>query len=361
MLARDVGGLVKVRVEVVARVDDVHGGSGEDVRGANEDGVADLVAELVGGGHRRELLPEGLVDAEVVEHARELVTVLGHVDHLGRGTEDLDALAVQGKGDVVRRLSSHRNDDSARRLDLVDVEDRLEADDLEVEAVGLVVVGTDRLGVVVDHDRLESAVANGPDRANGAPIELDGRSDAVDSRPEDHDSLVVERHVVLCGVVGHVEVVGEGGELGGDGVDLLDARGDAVLGSDTADGELVGSEELCELSVGESHLLRVAEEVGGDLSRGVAPVKEWESAFSSWCRRERAAHATIFSMSTMCSSLRRNHLSMLVSSWSSSTVRPAWKALAMAKTRLSEGFLSSSSISSLKSFCDEQGSQEPLL
>jgi hypothetical protein len=43
---------------------------------------------------------------------------------------------------------------------------------------------------------------------------------------------------VLDGIVGEVKVVGEGGELGGDGVNLLDEWVDVGFPSELTDGEL---------------------------------------------------------------------------------------------------------------------------
>jgi hypothetical protein len=175
VLARDGRRLVEVGRQVVGRVDDVHRRARQDVRRPDEDGVADLVAEALGLGERGELLPLGLVDANFVEHARELVAVLGRVDHLGRGAKDLDVLPVELERNVVGRLAAHREHDARRALGVVDVEDRLERDVLKVELVGLVVVGRDGLRVVVDHDRLVAELAERPDRSDGAPLSKKGR------------------------------------------------------------------------------------------------------------------------------------------------------------------------------------------
>jgi len=274
VISRDGGSLVEVGREIVRRRDDVHRSSRENVRGSNEDWVSDSVAEGSGLVETVELLPERLVDSDLVEHSRELVSVLGGIDHLGRGSVDLDVLSEERESDVVGRLSSHGHHDSARPLGVVDVEDRLERDVLEVEPVRLVVIGGDRLGVVVDHDRLESEASKSPDGSDGAPVELDGGSDSVDSRSQDHDSVILEVDVVLDSVVGRVEVVGEGGELGGDGIDLLDERSDSSVLPESSNGELVGSEELSDLSIRESELLGLSKELSGDRSGGERPREE---------------------------------------------------------------------------------------
>jgi hypothetical protein len=70
----------------------------------------------------------------------EFETVLRAVNHLGRGTENLDVAPVERKGDVVRGLTTHGDQDTSRVLELVDVQHSLDTDVLEVEAVGFVVI-----------------------------------------------------------------------------------------------------------------------------------------------------------------------------------------------------------------------------
>ena len=95
---------------------------------------------------------------------------------------------------------------------------------LEVEAVGGVVVGRHRLGVAVDHDRLEAGVAQGEAGVDAAVVELDALADAVGARAEDdHLAAVAGRDLVLV-LVGRVVVRRLGLELGAAGVDGLERR-----------------------------------------------------------------------------------------------------------------------------------------
>ena len=161
-------------------------------------------------------------------------------------------------GDVPRILTLFACSGSARLLgpcpptetmtpsacSIVDVEDALERDLLEEERVALVVVGRDGLRVVVDHHRAVAELAQRADRADGAPVELDRRADAVRAAAEHHrrlrlarrargrDGRLGERRALVgaAAVVRHVEVVGLRGELRGERVDLLDARLDVRRG-----------------------------------------------------------------------------------------------------------------------------------
>lgn len=70
-------------------------------------------------------------------------------------------------------------------------------------------------------------------------------------------------------VVSHVEVVGEGGELGSDGIDLLDTRSDAVVGTKSTDGEFVRTDSLGDLSIREPDLFGATQKGRRDLRGGV--------------------------------------------------------------------------------------------
>ena len=61
------------------------------------------------------------------------------------------------------------------------------AERLEVEAVGRVVVGRDRLRVAVDHHGLVAELAVRPRRVHAAVVELDPLADPVGPGAEDHD------------------------------------------------------------------------------------------------------------------------------------------------------------------------------
>ena len=90
-----------------------------------------------------------------------------------------------------RRLAAELDDHALGLLDLDDAEDVLERQRLEVEAVGGVVVGRDRLGVAVDHHRVAAGLAHGHRRVHAAVVELDALADAVRARAEDHHARPV--------------------------------------------------------------------------------------------------------------------------------------------------------------------------
>ena len=252
----------EVFLQLVLVVADVHGGAGQHVAGAHQDGIAHLGDEAFHVVQAGEFLPGGLVDAKKVEHVAELVAVLGPVDAHGRGSQDGHCLAVELHGEVVRYLSAHGDDDAARLLQVDDVEHTLKGQFVEVEAVAHVVVGGHGLRVVVYHDGLIAQLARRLDGVHRAPVELHAGADAVGARAEDNHGLLVLVivHVVAFGAVRHVQVVGQFGMLARHGVDALHGGHDAQLLAAGAHQQVLflhrsfGMEhEAGNLEVGEAH------------------------------------------------------------------------------------------------------------
>jgi hypothetical protein len=109
---------------------------------------------------------------DAIQQRAELVPVLGLVDAVRRGAQDAHALLVQRQRQVVRDLPAHADQHAGAVLELVDVQHALQRQLLEVQLVGLVVVGAHGLGVVVDHDGFVPHGAHLPHSAHRAPVEL---------------------------------------------------------------------------------------------------------------------------------------------------------------------------------------------
>ena len=90
---------------------------------------------------------------------------------------------------------------------------------LEVEAAAGVVIGRDRLGVVVDDHRVIADLANRPGSAHRAVVELDALADADGAGAHHDDAAPLRRRRDLRQRVRAVEVRRLGGKLAGAGVD----------------------------------------------------------------------------------------------------------------------------------------------
>ncbi len=182
--------------------------------------------------------------AEPLQQLAEAPAILGEVDRLDGGAEQRHARLDQAVGELERGLAAELDDHALQpthaALDLDHAEHVLEGERLEVEAVGGVVVGGDRLGVAVDDHRVASGLAHGHGGVHAAVVELDSLADAVGARSENHDRGAlarrarVARDLVRGATLPAGVVVGSArGELGGAGVHRLEralARGRARRG-----------------------------------------------------------------------------------------------------------------------------------
>mmetsp|Transcript_72066 Transcript_72066/g.203447 ORF Transcript_72066/g.203447 Transcript_72066/m.203447 type:complete len:1095 (-) Transcript_72066:280-3564(-) len=232
-------------LELLVRVDHTHCRAREHVRGAHQAWEARALGEVEGLLHRGEFGPLRLVDPQGVAQLAEPEAILAHVDGVDVRAQDLNTVFVQAHRQVVRRLPSHGDHDAGRLLQFRNVHDDLMAELLEVEPIGLVEVCRDGLGVAIDDDGLVAQAPQGLDARDRAPIKLHAAADAVAAATEHHDAGLLlsrdevhigldvavsgQQHVVLDAAVRQVQVVGFGGELGRQGVDLLHKGAEADL------------------------------------------------------------------------------------------------------------------------------------
>ena len=141
VLLRYVGSEVEEALQLILVGAYVHGSTGEHVGGTHEHGETYLLDEGVDIVHRGQCAPLGLVNADAVEHGRELVAVLGIVDILGLRAEEAYAHTVEAHGKVIGDLSAGRYDNAHGTLELDDIHHTLEGELVEEEAVTHIVVG----------------------------------------------------------------------------------------------------------------------------------------------------------------------------------------------------------------------------
>ena len=254
------------RLELGVVVADPHRAPAEDVGRADEDRVSDLSHRgdrLLG---RRRDRPGRAAHAELLDEGAETRTVFCEVDRLVRSAEDAIAAFLDRAGELERRLASELGDDADRLLAIADGEDFLRRERLEVEPVGGVVVGRDRLRVAVDHDRLEPEGAEGLRGVHAAVVELDALSDPVRARPEDdHAGRIRIRQALVRLAPGGVEVVRPGLHLAGAGVDAPECWQNPLLVPATAHLHPTHSERSADRVVSPPGALRAKEVAGGQL------------------------------------------------------------------------------------------------
>src|SRR5271157_376204 len=260
-------------------VGDDHGASAEHVRRPNQHGIADAVGISesffdAGGGRSG-----GLRDVEFLQQLPEALAVLGEVDAFGRGSDDGHACAFQRQGKIERRLSAELDDDTdggaACGFVLVDGHHVFVGEWLEVEAVAGVVVGGDGFGIAVDHDGLETIVAQRECGVAAAVVELNSLPDTIGPAAQDDDFLAIGRSGLVFVFVGRIHVRSEALELGGAGVHALVDWANVVPGAQLVHSlqsalALVRMQRLPQPCVGEAHALEVAQSSRADGFQGEA-------------------------------------------------------------------------------------------
>ena len=174
----------------VLAMDDLHGAAAQHVGGPDHHGIADgRRATRAASSTLRAVPLAGCFRPSLRQQLLEALAVLGQVDGVGRGAEDRDPGLLQGGGELQRRLAAELDDDAeqlaAALLDARDLDHVLGGQRLEIEPVGGVVVGRDRLGIAIDHDGLDAGLAQRIGGMDAAIVELDALADAVGAAAED--------------------------------------------------------------------------------------------------------------------------------------------------------------------------------
>ena len=228
-----------IKVELFGPVDDLHAAAAQHIGRAQQHRIADPLGDLDRFVARAGQAVGGLEQAQPVDQRGEPLAVFGQVDAVGRGAKDRHARRLQPRRKLERRLAAELHDDAEQLAALLflgdDREDVLLRQRLEIEPVGGFGIGRDRLGVAVDHDRLEPEVAQCEGRVTTAIVEFDPLPDAVGAAAKnDHLAPVGDFGLVLGlaeqrRLVGRVKVRGRGVEFGGAAVDALEHGGYAKL------------------------------------------------------------------------------------------------------------------------------------
>ena len=213
-----------VGAHILVIVGDDHVLAADDVAGTQQYGIAQLVGGVQCLVHAQHAPALGTLDVEALQQLIEALPVLGHVDGLGTGAQDGDAVAVEVLGELDGRLAAEGHHHAHGLFHLDDVHDILGEQRLEIQPVGGIVVGGDGLGVVVDDDDLVAQLLERPDAVDGGVIELDALADPDGTGAQHHDDGLAgpgEGPGLAEAVKGGVEIRRLGVELRAAGIHHL--------------------------------------------------------------------------------------------------------------------------------------------
>src|ERR1700722_5562948 len=137
--------------------DDPHPLTTQHIAGTHQNGIAYPV------GHLYRLVDiegrsiVGVGDIQLFQHIAKTAAVFRNIHAVKRGSDDLYALFRQLLRQLQRRLTSQLYDHPLRLLMFDDLPEMLPIDGLEIQLIGNIEIGGDRLRIAVDHYSLISA------------------------------------------------------------------------------------------------------------------------------------------------------------------------------------------------------------
>ena len=183
--------------QVLAVVGHTAARSSEGEGGAYDDGEPDLVGHFGDVAHVTGEAAAGHPQADFIHGVAELFPVLGLVDDLEGGADELHAVFFQHAelcdtdGRVEARLAPEGGEDGVGPLPFDDLGNRLRGDGLDIGPVGRLGVRHDRGGIRVDEDDFVALLPEGLARLGARVVELAGLADDDGPRADDEDLFQV--------------------------------------------------------------------------------------------------------------------------------------------------------------------------
>ena len=156
----------------------------------------------------------------------KFLAILRRLDRVDAGANDRYAGRGQSTRQIQRSLATKLHDHAIRLNAVTDVQHILGRQRFEEQQITRIVVGTDRLRIRVDHDRLDAQFAQRKTGVAAAVVELDPLPDPIRPAAEDHHPLLVRilgRRFIFV-FVSRVVIGRVGFELGRTGIDRLERR-----------------------------------------------------------------------------------------------------------------------------------------
>ena len=178
------------------------------MRRATAQASSALVAVPLGG--------EGMANSS--KQFAEQLAVFGKIDIGGIGADDRDIETLQGQRQVQRRLSAELHNHAIGLFGVANVQHVFERERLEVEAVAGIVIGGNRLGIAVDHDRFDAHLLQRERRMAAAVVELDSLPYPVGTAAENDHFFARARIGFARALVVRIEIGREAFKLGRAGI-----------------------------------------------------------------------------------------------------------------------------------------------
>ena len=252
----------------------IHCSTGKHIRRTHQYRIAYFLNEALHIFQTGKFLPSRLVDAELVEHGREFITVLCAVDRNRRSTQYRNRLTIEFHCQIVRNLTAYGYDYAARLFEVYNIEHTFKRKLVEVQTVAHIVVSRYCFGVIVNHDGFVPQLACSLDSVHRTPVELNGRPDTVSSRTQYNYRffILIIVHIIPLYGIRHIKVVRQFRMLGSDGIDTFYSRKNTQFLTTGAYHKVFLfhitfriQHETCNLEVGETEHFRFTQHIGRNI------------------------------------------------------------------------------------------------
>src|SRR5262249_5942915 len=149
------------------------------------------------------------------------MSILGAIDINGGGSENIQSCMMKLKGEIIRSLTTNRDNHSNALLPRVNIEHVFQANLVEVKSVTDVIIGTDCLWIEIQKNRAVAQLSENAGGVHTAPVKLNRTADAERARSEEQHVLTLfALHIIPFSVERQIEIIRLGRVLSCKSVDL---------------------------------------------------------------------------------------------------------------------------------------------
>ena len=154
------------------------------------------------------------------------MTVFRTVDRKRRSSQYRYRLTVKLHRQVIRYLSTYWYNDTTRLLQINHVKYTFKWKFVKIQTVAHIIVGRNRFGVVVDHDRLVTQFARSLNSVHRAPVKFNRATDTVSARTQyDYWFLIlIIVYIVTFHCIRHIQIVSQFRMFGSNRIDAFYCR-----------------------------------------------------------------------------------------------------------------------------------------